>query len=124
MGTGIKEWQLKEKKNYMDYVPCCNPRYTWDTDQEGIVTVHVLNQGFYNRLAQKLFGKPSVSHIRLDGYGSFVWKQMNGMRTVYEIAGLVKDRFGEEAEPVIGRLVKYFQILYQNKLIGYAILDK
>ena len=117
MGTGIKEWQLKEKKNYMDYVPCCNPRYTWDADQEGIVTVHVLNQGFYNRLAQKLFGKPSVSHIRLDGYGSFVWKQMNGMRTVYEI-------FWQEAEPFIDRLVKYFQILYQNKLIGYAILDK
>lgn len=115
---------MKEKKNYMDYVPCCNPRYTWDIDREGIVTVHVVNQGFYNRLAQKLFGKPPVSHIRLDGYGSFVWKQMNGMRTVYEIAGLVKERFGEEAEPVIDRLVKYFQILYQNKFIGYAILDK
>ena len=115
---------MKEKKNYMDYVPCCNPCYTWDADQEGIVTVHVLNQGFYNRLAQKLLGKPPVSHIRLDGYGSFVWKQMNGMRTVYEIAGLVKERFGQEAEPVIDRLVKYFQILYQNKLIGYVILDK
>ena len=113
-----------EKKNYMDFVPCCNPRYTWDTDREGIVTVHVINRGFYNRLAQKLFGKPPVSHIRLDEYGSFVWKQMNGKRTIYEMSGLVKKRFGEEAEPVVDRLVKFFQILYQNKLIGYAILDK
>lgn len=111
---------MKEKKNYLDYVPCCNPEYTWDGDENGIVTVHVVNKGFYNFLAQKLFKRPRISHIRLDAYGSFVWKQMDGVKTIYDISELVKKEFGKGAEPVVERLVKYFKILYQNKFIGYV----
>lgn len=111
---------MKVKENFMDFIPCCNPLYTWDADKKGIVTVHVVNKGFYNWLAQKLFKRPRISHIKLDGYGSFVWKQMDGKRTVYEISQLVKQEFGKEAEPIIERLVQYCQILYQNKFIGYV----
>ena len=110
----------RQKKNFMDLIPTANPVYTWDTDRNGIVTVHVVNKGFYNWLAQKLFKKPRVSHIKLDCYGSFVWQQMDGKRTVFEIMGLVKEQFGKDAEPTAERLVKYFQILYQNKFIGYV----
>ncbi len=114
---------MKEKKNFMDFIPICNPLYTWDADKKGIVIVHVVNKGFYNWLAQKLFKKPRISHIKLDEYGSFVWQQMDGNRTIYEISILVKAQFGKDAEPVIDRLVKYFQILYQNKFIGYVKQD-
>lgn len=108
------------KKNFMDFIPVCNPEYTWDADRKGKVTVHVVNKGFYNRIAQKVFKRPPVSHIALDKYGSFVWQQMDGKRNVYEISKLVSERFGKEAEPLIDRLVKYIQILYQNKFIGYV----
>lgn len=110
----------KEKKNYMDYVPVCNPGYSWDTDKKGIVTVHVVNSGFYNYLAQKLFKKPKVSHIALDEYGSFVWQQMDGKRSIYDISKLVAEHFGKKAEPVVERLVQFFRILYENKFIGYV----
>lgn len=111
---------MREKRNFMDFVPCCNPLYSWDVDQKGIVTVHVVNKGFYNLLAQRLFKRPRISHIRLDEYGSFAWKQIDGRRTVYDISGLVRQSFGKEAEPVLERLVKYFQILYDNGFIGYV----
>ena len=111
---------MKNKKNFMDFIPVCNPLYTWDADKKGIVTVHVVNKGFYNWLAQKLFKKPRVSHIALDEYGSFVWQQMDGKRHVCEISKLVEEKFGDEAEPIVERLVKYIQILYQNKFIGYV----
>lgn len=108
------------KKNFLDYIPVCNPAFTWDADKKGIVTVHMVNKGFYNRLAQKLFKKPRVSHIKLDEYGSYVWQQMDGIRTVFEISKLVEAHFGKEAEPVLNRLVTFFRILYQNKFIGYV----
>lgn len=111
---------MKKKENYLDYVPCCNPGYTWDADKRGIVTVHVVNKGFYNFLAQKLFKRPRISHIKLDEYGSFVWQQMDGVKTIYDISELVRVKFGKDAEPIVERLVKYFQILYQNKFIGYV----
>ena len=110
----------KTKKNFMDFIPVCNPEYTWDADKKGIVTVHVVNKGFYNWLAQKVFKRPRVSHIKLDEYGSFVWQQMDGIRNVYEISKLVSAHFSEDAESVVPRLVKYIQILYQNKFIGYV----
>lgn len=109
----------KRKDNFLDFVPVCNPDFTWDSDKKGIVTVHVKNTGFYNWIAQKFFRKPKVSHIKLDEYGSFVWHQMDGKRTIYEISKLVQKEFGKEAEPLLNRLVKYFQILYDNKFIGY-----
>lgn len=111
---------MKKKKNFMDFIPVCNPTNEWDADEDNIVTVHVVNKGFYNLIAQKLFKRPRVSHIKLDKYGSFVWQQMDGKRTVFDISKLVEDKFGKEAEPVVERLVKYFQILYQNKFIGYV----
>ena len=110
----------KNKKNFMDFIPVCNPEYTWDADKKGKVTVHVVNKGFYNWIEQKIFKKPRISHIDLDKYGSFVWQQMDGKRNVYEISKLVSERFGKDAEPVVERLVKYIQILYQNKFIGYV----
>lgn len=110
----------KSKKNFMDFVPVCNPAYTWDADKDNIVTVHVVNKGFYNWLAQKLFKRPRISHIKLDEYGSFVWRQMDGEKTIYDISRLVEKKFGKKAEPIVERLVKYFQILYQNKFIGYV----
>ncbi len=104
----------------MDFIPACNPLYTWDADKKGRVTVHVVNKGFYNWIAQKVFKRPRISHIVLDEYGSFVWRQMDGTRNVHEISKLVSAQFGKEAEPVVQRLVKYIQILYQNKFIGYV----
>lgn len=109
----------KQKKNYLDYIPVCAPEYTWDADKKGIVEIHVENKGFYNKLAQKLFKKPKVSHIKLDEFGSFVWRQMDGERTIFDISKLVREEFGEKAEPVLERLVKFFQTLYTNHFIGY-----
>lgn len=43
--------------------------------------------------------------------GNFVWPLIDGTRTVYEIAQLVKEEFGEKAEPLYERLVQYIQNL-------------
>lgn len=104
----------------MDYIPVCNPKFAWDVDEKEIVTVHVVNAGICNRIAQKILKKPQISHVKLDEYGSFVWQQLDGKRTIYEISNQVGEKFGKDAEPLINRLVKYFQILYDNKFIGYV----
>lgn len=111
---------MKEKKNYIDFIPRCNPLFSWEADQKGMVTVHVVNKGFYHLLAQKLFKRPRISHIKLDEYGSFVWQQMDGQRTIYDISHPVKEKFGKDAEPVLERLVQFFRILYRNKFIVYV----
>lgn len=68
----------KKKENYLDFVPAVNGQNTWDRGEDGVVTIHMVNRGFYNTLAQKLFHTPRVSHIKLDEYGSFLWTRIDG----------------------------------------------
>lgn len=114
----------KQRENYLDFVPAVNPQNTWSEDADGIVTVHMVNRGFYNKLAQTFFHTPRISHIQLDTYGSFLWKQIDGQKTVGQLAEAMKARFGAEAEPLYDRLVQYMQILRNNRFILFAGKDK
>ncbi len=104
----------KEKtksENYLERKPTRPEHIKWSTDEEGIITLDIENTGVANRIAQKFFKKPKVSHIHLDKMGSFIWPLMDGEKDIVAIGVLVKAHFGEEAEPLYERLAKYFRIL-------------
>ena len=111
-------------KNYLDFVPVINPKNDWSAGEDGIVTIHMVHRGFYASIAQKFFHTPRVSHIRLDEYGSFLWKEIDGQRTVGDLAQRMKEQFGQKAEPLYDRLVKYMQILRNNRFILFRGKDK
>lgn len=114
----------KKKENYLDYVPIHNPVHDWDVKENGLVTLHVVYKGFYHSIAQKFFGKPRVSHVDLEEYGSFIWQRIDGVKTVGQLADEMKAKFGQKAEPLYPRLVKYMQILHNNRFILYVGKDK
>ena len=114
----------KKKENYLDFIPVVNGQNTWDRGEDGLVTIHMVNRGFYNTLAQKLFHTPRVSHIKLDEYGSFLWMRIDGVKTVGQLALELKEAYGEKAEPLYDRLVKYMQILRNNRFILFVGRDQ
>lgn len=69
---------MKNKKNYLDYIPVHAADHPWEVNKQGTVEIQVTNKGFYNWLAQKLFHKPRVSRISLEEFGSFIWQQIDG----------------------------------------------
>ena len=101
----------KKNENFLERIPIRPDKMKWSTDEEGIVTLDIENTGFFNRLAQKFFKKPRISHVHLDRMGSFVWPLLDGEKDIIAIGVLVKEHFGEEAEPLYERLAKYFQVL-------------
>jgi hypothetical protein len=107
----------KKQKNYLDYIPVV--KSDWDDGENGLVTVHMVHRGFYAWVAQKFFHRPRVSHIDLDAMGSFIFRRIDGQRTVGDLAELVRAEFGEEAEPLYDRLVQYMKILRNNGFIDY-----
>lgn len=113
----------KKSINYLDYIPVHNPQNTWE-EKNGIVTINMVHTGFYSKIAQKFFHKPKVSHIELDEYGTFVWKAIDGQNSVYQIAELIKEKYGEKANPLYDRLVKYMQILRNNTFVIMEGKDK
>lgn len=111
----------KQQKNYLDLVPVRAPEIGFHPDGEHTIALEVENRGVFNRIAQRLFHRPRVTNVHLDQYGSFLWEQMDGRRTVMELASLQKERFGEEVEPLYPRIVKCVQIMESYRFVK---LDK
>lgn len=100
----------KKSENYLDKIPAHREGISWSADN-GIVTLEIENKGVFNTIAQKLFKKPRISYIHLDEMGSFIWPIIDGEQTVFELGKKVGEHFGDSANPLYERLVKYFQIL-------------
>ncbi len=109
----------KKNQNYLDFIPVINPKISWYVNDNNIVVLEVKRTSFFDKIAQKLFHTPSKSEIKLDTLGSFIWKCINGKKSVFEISKEVKEYFGNEAEPLLNRLVTFFNILVNNKFITF-----
>lgn len=110
----------KKDQNYLEKIPVRNPEFSWKEDELGMVTVDMVHKGIFDKLAQKLWVTPKVSHVKLDRFGSFVWKQMNGSRNIMDIGVLVREEFGDQAEPLYERLAKFVKMLKDNRFVTFG----
>ena len=101
--------------NYVEKIPTHNK--TWELTKEGLVEVTVENKGFYNTLAQKLFKKPRFSFIKLDEFGSFVWQEIDGQKTIYEIGQNLSKKHPKAGEKLYERLCGFIKILERNDYV-------
>lgn len=113
----------KEKENYLDRIPCHTSGYRWTRDEGGLVTIHVVHRGFFARLAQDFFNRPSVSHIDLDAFGSALWLSMDGKKNVGDLAQMMESRFGKQVYPLYERLIVFLQMLVQQQFITWKKSD-
>ncbi len=116
------ERKLKKDENFLELIPKRNPALKYELDENKLVTIVVPNIGFFNKLAQLVFRRPKTSYIHLDPYASYVWRGINGKRDIAALGKYLKREYGEEAEPLYERLVKFIHILKENKYIG--LVDK
>lgn len=109
----------KISENYLENKPKRAAGLLWNEDEDGIVTLEIENKGIMNRIAQKMLKKPKITYIHLDKFGSFVWKAIDGEKSIFEIGPEFKEKFGTDAEPLYERLAKYFQILKSYDFITF-----
>lgn len=107
-------------ENYLDRKPQKKSGLQWSQTEDGAVQLHQKNEGFFNKIAQKLFRKPSVSYIHLDEHGSFIWQLLDGEKTVEDLGEPLREKFGDDAEPLYPRLVKFLSILDSYGFIEWA----
>ncbi len=111
---------MKKKKgvNYLDMIPKKNSAFTCDKTAN-LVTLHMAHTGLFHRLTQKFAHRPAVSYIELDEYGSFLWLQIDGKKSVEQLALALEKRFGARVNPLYKRLIHYLQLLHNNKFIRW-----
>ncbi|UCE17755.1 MAG: PqqD family protein [Gemmatimonadota bacterium] len=112
---------MKEKENgvalnLLDLTPHRNHR--WETDGDNAVVVLVPK--FRNRLLVSwLLPRLRSQHFRvkLDAFGSHVWLNCDGSKTVHAIGQSLKKRFGNSVEPVYDRLGVFIKRLQSERFI-------
>lgn len=97
--------------------PSDSGRAAPDDAREPLVVLHIRHQGLSHRIAEKFFDRPAVTHVHLEPMGSFIWRRIDGNRSVYEIGQCLHEAFGETAEPLFERLSVYMKQLERNGLI-------
>lgn len=109
--------QRKISQNYLDFICVPNPVQKWTEEMDGRIVVDIVHRGFYPWIAQKFFHRPKVSHIRLDDYGSKLWKEMDGEQTVDDIIQKMKQYFPAEQDRMLDRVVAFMGTLERNHFI-------
>jgi hypothetical protein len=144
--TLVKRQVESKTRNLLDMVPIRNPEYPFMMDasasQERVAGGDASNsparlyrkptliaiavprfKGKLGRGFTKAFGfKPNIN-VYLDTFGSFVFRRLDGNKTVREIGEEVKVEFGEKVEPLYGRLAHFLNILEKNKLIFFLPVE-
>jgi hypothetical protein len=106
----------KEQQNLLEMVPV--RVYEWEENE--IVKVKIPR--FKSKVGKRFcraFKKEQTYNVNLDKYGSEAWKLCDGDRTIEAIGSALKEKFGDEVEPVNERIAELFQIMEANGLITY-----
>lgn len=110
---------MKKKQNYLEFIPKRN--FKWYVSPETNKVI-IERPKFDNALLKKyvvpLFKKP-IFEIKLDEFGSFVWQQIDGEKPIYQIANLLKQKYGKDAEPVYERVSQFIKNLRQQRMIDF-----
>ena len=104
--------------NLLDLIP--KKILTDEVNQNG--NIIILKPKFRNKFMKKYVVpklKSQFYKVKLDEFGSFVWKQIDGKLTVEEIGENLKANFKEDIEPVYDRLSVFIQSLERYKFIEY-----
>ena len=108
----------KNKKNYVDFIPQINIQ--WREAKDGMIEIVMENKGFYHTIAQKFFKKPRFSYIKLDEYGTCVWRHIDGQKNIYEIGQILKSIHKDTSVQLYERLSAFFGTLERNKFVIFV----
>lgn len=104
--------------NLFDIIPIRN--YESEILENG--RVNILIPKFTNKFLSE-FLMPRLRHpfikVNLDEIGSTVWLEIDGKKTVNEIAQTLENKFGEKIQPIEERLSKFISQMIYHKFISY-----
>ncbi len=105
----MKVKSKNKKDNFLLYVP----RKSHDNwiEKDEVVCLIFTHDKIIEKIAQKLFKRPSVTDIKLDEIGTFIWQLIDDNRNIYDIGECLLERYGKSCEPVHERLIMYLRYL-------------
>ncbi|MDI6802953.1 MAG: PqqD family protein [Bacteroidota bacterium] len=107
-----------DKLNILDLIPIRMFEYEVQEDEKVTLLIPKFRDKFLGKYLQPYI-KRKFYKVKLDKYGSFVWRQCDGRTTVNEIAERLRQKYGAEAEPAVERVAKFIQHLYRGDCVTF-----
>lgn len=114
---------ILKKANYLNLTPMRLLQDEVGEDNK----VALLFPKFEGKLTKKYIApmlKSPYIRMRLDEFGSAVWLVIDGKKKVQEIADELVQQFGDKIQPVEQRLTKFLTLLYTQKVITFAEIER
>ncbi len=112
---------MKVKIDIRETIPVHRSHIVTEQGEDGCLVLAYPR--FPYRWLNKLFPMLSTFiHVPLEKYGSEIWKQIDGQRSVEEIAVCIASLFPDEKD-IKNRAVAYIQQLHHDKLIWLKTLN-
>jgi hypothetical protein len=109
--------------NYLELTPVRNYNHI----VEDINKVSVLIPRFTNKILVKYLvprlKSPDIK-VKLDKFGSAAWLKADGNNNVQTICDELLSEFGDEINPVVERVTKFYSQLYQYQFISFIELKE
>ncbi|MDP8255175.1 MAG: PqqD family protein [Candidatus Alcyoniella australis] len=105
-------------RNFLTLVPLQRPADI--TGDPGCVVIHAPR--FRSKIGQffgRLLRRSEQLSLKLDERSAYCWKLIDGERNVQQICDQMQQRFGDEVEPVVQRIMQLLQIFERNRLVSY-----
>ncbi|MDR1782401.1 MAG: PqqD family peptide modification chaperone [Bacilli bacterium] len=107
---------LENNEDVLNIIYKHDDNLIYEVNDNGIV--YIIKQ--YNHPIQNFFRKikfkiPKEKKIELDEKSSFVFLQIDGVKTIKDIADLVDNRFGEKAYPLYENILLFLNHIEVNE---------
>ena len=106
---------MKNNEDILNLVFKKNENIEYEINDRGIVIIkekqnHKIQQ-FFRKLKFKI---PLYKNIELDEYGSFIFKNIDGVKTVKELGEILELKYGEDCYPLYERLLLFLNHIEIN----------
>lgn len=105
-----------EPVNLLELKPRQNIAWEAGENDRIVLLVPKFRNKFLVAYLMPMLSKPNV-RVKLDEFGSFVWKNCDGATPVADIGKKMKEQFGDSAEPVYDRIGTFLKKLEKEKFL-------
>lgn len=105
-----KKRENQQQENLLDYIPKHKVNWEKNNDERIVLLVPKFQKPVLVKYVLPRLKHPNM-RVTLDDFGSFVWKHIDGVKTVHQIGAALYDHFGENVEPVFERLGMFIRQL-------------
>lgn len=109
--------------NYLEITPIRSYNHIEEEKNKVSVLVPRFTNKFLVKYLVPRLKSPDIK-VKLDKFGSAAWIKADGNKNVQQICDELLSEFGEEINPVVERVTKFYTQLYQYQFISFKELKE